>query len=138
MEEFAYEHAWTLSGTLRTATPDTIRTALQTLYPLATDDSERYADYTVSSPEAMITLAIRHDDAQISAHALVLRLLEVAPDIVGTLTMTWPYTEVQEAQFPIDLVFHGQRRASLVPYTLVPASKPLWVWNADGTNAPCA
>jgi len=134
-DPFDYDTAWTLEGTLQTQHADAIQTALHRLYALPDDpNAERYALYDRSTPNTL-TLTLRHDDYDVDSRLIIRAILDADADAFGRLTLRWPYSELQEENFPEDLVFEGQHQARLLPYALQPTHSPSWIWHSDGSES---
>jgi len=132
---FDYDHAWILEGTLHTQHAEAIQAAIHRLFSLPTDpQADRYALYDRSTPNTL-TLTLRHDDYDVDSRLIIRAILDADAEAVGRLTLQWPYTVLQEEDFPVDLVFEGQRQARLLPYTLRPAYSPSWIWHSDGSES---
>ena len=119
--ELQYDTTWCLTGTLYTATPDRVQAVLTTEYPVGPHDQERSNHCTISD-DSQITVDFRQD-CEVDESTLVQQILSAAPDATGSLTFQMPYTEVQEALFPMDLQFEGAGGASVFQYHLVKESQ---------------
>jgi len=132
---FDYDHAWILEGTLHTQHAEAIQAAIHRLFGLPTDPyADRYALYDPITPNTLM-LTLHHDADTVDSRVIVRAILDADAEVVGRLTLRWPYTELQEANFPVDLVFEGQRQARLLPYTLRPAHSASWIWHSNGSES---
>ena len=121
MIEITDENTFTLEGLLETQALDALRAAFSAQFPIDDPDPERYCH--IQAPSAHhVQITLRHDQF-LSTTDLAILILQAAPDARGTLTRTFPYTEIQECRFPEDLRFADQI-ARIFAYDLVPQATP--------------
>lgn len=121
MPAFDYEHAFVLSGTLTTQHATALQAQLAQAFPEAPDDEERECIVTFLH-DTVVQIHVRYD-ALIREDAVIHHVLAAAPDAQGTLTLQWPYTEIQEHILPVDLRF-SPNHVAIFDYVLQPATTP--------------
>lgn len=121
IESFDYDQAFTLDGTLITTRGAALHTYLAAQFPVAPGDCERECTLTVLDATT-VSVHIRYDGA-IREDDLIQQVLTAAPDAQGTLTLQWPYTELQEHTMPVDLRFLPDR-VEVFDYLLQPNATP--------------
>jgi hypothetical protein len=134
-DDFDFDHAWTLCGTLHTQHADALQTLILQHLAMESMTDERYAHIAADPAHQSLSVDIRHDNPHISIKALALACIAAAPDLTGTLTYTRPYTELQEQDWPVNWTFRGPHGVFYVPQVFQPAD-PQWGWTPDGTRLP--
>jgi len=126
-----YENIWTLTGTLHTATPDSLIAYVRQQFPVDADDEERETQ-TLHHGDHTVTLYLRHD-ALLTEFTFAQGILAAAPDATGTLLLEWPYFENHEQQWPTAWHFHGAEGIDQHDYELTERTTPTQHWDPSDT-----
>lgn len=131
---FQYDHAFTITGTVRTIHSTKLQQLLGQRFPVTPTDTERewQMSLTAHGDACALTVSIRHDSEDFNVPDLAHALLTACPDLRGLLTITWPYTELQEQCLPQDLHF-TENGVNLYEYQCVPIGHPTAKILPDGT-----
>jgi len=118
--DFNYDHAFTLYGTLTTIHGGALQARITEAFPVHAHDDERACTVTLHAKG--VDLYLRHD-ADVREETLIELVHTAAPDALGTLTLEWPYSELNEFAFPVDLRFQpGQ--VAVFAYEVRPCATP--------------
>lgn len=117
IDDFDFDTAWTLSGSLTTQHAADLAALLASRFPVDPHDDERQALLLVDATS--LTISLRHDaDLGATLPALIHTMLATAPDAQGAVRFEQPYTELHEALFPEEWQFDGSGHVQLHPYHL--------------------